>query len=204
MDREAWQDTIYRITKSQKWLKWLSTHTDIEVFHMASTVLGFEKNRAESDTTTDLAVFTSSVQFSHSVMSLQSHGLQHARPPCLSPTLKIYLNSCPLSQWCHPTISSSVIPFSSCLHSFPESGSFPLSQFFESSGQSIGASASASVLPMNIQDWFTLGWTCWITLKSKGLSRVFSKTTVQKHQFIGTQLSLYSNSHIHTWLLEKP
>ena len=105
--------------------------------------------------------------------------------------------------WCHPTISSSVIPFS-CLQSFPASGSFPMSQFFISGGQSNGVTASASVLPVNIQSWFPLGWTGWISLQSKGLSRVFSNTTVQKHQFFGAQLSLYSNSHIHTWLLEKP
>ena len=112
------------------------------------------------------------------------------------------MHSCPLSQWCHPTISSSAIPFSSCLQSFLASGSFPMSQFFASGLQSIGA--SASVLPMNIQDWFPLGWTGWISLQSKGLSRVFSNTTVQKHQLVSAQLSLYSNSHIHTWLLEKP
>ena len=133
-----------------------------------------------------------SVQFSHSVMSdsLQLHGLQHTRPPCPSPTPGVYSNSCPSSQWCHPTISSSVVPFSSHLQSFPASGSFPMSQFFASGAQSIGASASASVLPMNIQDWFPLGWTGWISLLSKGLSRVFSNTTVQKHQFFNTQLSL--------------
>ena len=144
-------------------------------------------------------------QFNHSVMSdaLQPHGLQHARPPCPSPTPGIYSNSCPLSQWWHPTISSSVIPFSSLLQSCPASGSFQMSQFFASGGQSIGISASTSVLPMNIQDWFHLGWTGWISLLSKGLSRVFSNTTVQKHQFFYTQLSLKSNSHIHTWLLEK-
>ena len=113
-------------------------------------------------------------------------------------------NSCPLSQWCLPTISSFIIPFSSCLQSFPASGSFPVSQFFASGGQSIGASASTSVLRMNIQDWFPLGLTGWVSLQSKGLSRVFSNTTVQKHQFFGTQPSLGSNSHIHTWLLEKP
>ena len=112
-------------------------------------------------------------------------------------------NSCPWSQWCHPTISSSVVPFSSCLQSFPASGSFPVSQFFTPGGQSIGVSASASVLPMNIRDWFPLGWTCWISLQSKGLSRVFSNTPVQKHQFFSTKLSLQSSSHIHTWLLEK-
>ena len=108
------------------------------------------------------------------------------------------------SQWRRPTISSSVIPFSSCLQSLPASGSFQMSQLLASGGQSIGVSASASVLPVNIQDWSPFGWTCWISLQSKGLSRVFSNTKVQKHQFISTQLSLYSNSHIHTWLLEKP
>ena len=138
-----------------------------------------------------------SVQFSHSVMSdsLQPHGLQHARLRCLSLTPGAYSNSCPSSRWCHPTISSSVGPFSSCFQAFPASGSFPVSQFLTSSGQSIGVSASASVLPMNIQDWFPLGWTDLISLQSKGLSRVFSNTTVQKNQFFSVQFSLYSNSH---------
>ena len=133
-----------------------------------------------------------SVQFSRSVMSnsLQPHGLPHARPPCPSPTPRVYSNSCPLSRWCHPTISSSVIPFSSCLQSLSASGSCPVSQFFATGGQSIGVSASTLVLPMNIQDWFTLGWTGWISLWSQGLSRVFSNTTVQKHQFFHAQLSL--------------
>ena len=135
--------------------------------------------------------------------SLRSHGLQHARPPCPSPTPGVYSNSCPLSQLCHTTISSSVIPFSSRSQSFPASGSFPMSQLFASGGQSIGVSASASVFPMNTQDWFPLGWTGWISLLSKGLSRVFSNTTVQKHQFYSAQLSLESSCHIHTWLLEK-
>ena len=145
-------------------------------------------------------------QFSHSVVSdsLWPHGLQHARPPCPSPTPGAYSNSCPSSRWCHPTISSSVIPFSSCLQCFQASGSFPMSPFFASGGQSIGVSASASVLPMTFQDWFPLGWTGWISLQSKGLSRVFSNTTVQKHQFFGAQPTLWSSSHIHTWLLEKP
>ena len=125
--------------------------------------------------------------------ALLPHGLQHARLPCPSPTPRAYSNSCPLSRWCHPTISSSVIPFSSCLQSFPASGSFPTSQFFASCGQSIGASASALVLSMNVQDWFILGWTGLISLQSKGLSRVFSKTTVQKHQSFSTQPSLWSN-----------
>ena len=132
-----------------------------------------------------------SVQFSSVVSnSLRPHGLQHPRPPCPSPTPGVYSNSCPLSWWCHPIILSSVIPFSSHLQSFPISRSFPMSQFFASSGQSIGVSASTSVLPMNIQDWFPLGWTGCISLQPKGLSRVFSNTTVQKHQFFSTQLSL--------------
>ena len=123
-----------------------------------------------------------SVQFSHSVMSdsLRPHEPQHARPPCPLPTSGVYPNPCPLSQWCHPTISSSVIPFTSCPQSFPESGYFQMSQFFTSGGQSIGVSASTSVFPMNTQDWSPLGWTGWISLQSKGLSRVFSNTIVQK------------------------
>ena len=147
----------------------------------------------------------SSIQFSHSVMSnsLQLHGLQHARLPCPSPAPGVYSNSCPLSQWCYPTISSSVISFCSHLQSFPTSGSLQMSQFFAWGGQSTGVSASASVLPMNFQDWFPLGWTGWISLQSKGLSRVFSNTTVKKHQFFSAQLPSQSNSHIHTWLLEK-
>ena len=148
----------------------------------------------------------SSAQFSCSVVSdsLQPHGLQHSRLPCPSPTSKVWSNSCPLSKWCQPTTSSSIFPFSSCLQSFPASGSFPMSQFFTLGGQSIGVSASASVLPMTIQDWFPLGWTGWISLKSKELSRLFSNTTVEKHQFFGAQPSSQSNSHIHTWPQEKP
>ena len=147
-----------------------------------------------------------SVQFSCSVVShsLWPHGLQHSRLPCPSPTPRVCSDSCPLSWWRHPTISSLVIPFSSCLQSFPASGSFPMSQFFPSGGHSIGVSATTSVLPTNIQDWFPLGWTGWISLQSKGLSRVFSNTTVQKHQFFSAQLSSQSNSHSHTWPLEKP
>ena len=136
--------------------------------------------------------------------SLRPHGLQHARLPCPSPIHRTYSNSYPLSQWCHPTVSSSVVPFSSHLWSFAASGSFLVGQFFTSGGQSTGVSASASVLPMDTQDWSPLGWTGWNSLKSKGLSRVFSNTTVQKHQFFGAQPSSQSNSHIHTWLLEKP
>ena len=136
--------------------------------------------------------------------SLRPHEPQHTRPPCPSPTPRVYSNQCPKCWWCHPSISSSVIPFSTHLQSFPASGSFQMSQLFAWGGQRTGVSASTLVPPMNSQDWFPLGWTGWISLQSKGLSRVFSNTTVQKHQFFSTQLSLWSNSHIHTWLLEKP
>jgi len=148
----------------------------------------------------------SSVQFSRSVMSdsLWPHESQHARPPCPSPTPGLHPNSCTSSQWCHPAISSSVVPFSSCPQPLPASGSFPMSQLFASGGQSIGVSASASVLPVNTQDQSPLGWTGWISMHSKGLSRAFSSTTVQNHQFFCAQLSSQSNSHIHTWPLEKP
>ena len=150
--------------------------------------------------------FSSSVQFSCSVMSDSSQplALEHARPPCPSPSPGVYSLSRPLSRWCHPTISSSVVPFSSRLQSVPASGSFPMSHLSASGGQTIRASDSVSVLPMNIQDWFPLGWTGWTSLQSKGLSRFFSSITVQKHQFFGAQLTLYSSSHIHTWPLEKP
>ena len=146
------------------------------------------------------------VQFSRSVVSnsLRPHGLQHTGPHCPSPTPREHSNSCALSSWCHPTISSFVIAFSTRVPSFPGSGSFKMNQFFASGGQSSGVSISTSVLPMNIQDWFPLGWTGWPYLQSMGLSRVFSKTTVQMHRFFGAQLSLQSNSHIHIWLLEKP
>ena len=146
----------------------------------------------------------SSVQFRPSVVSdsLWPHESQHIRPPCPSPTPGVHSNSCASSRWCHPDISSSVIPFSSCTQSLPASGSFPMSQLFEWGGQSIGVSTSASVLPMNTQNWLPLGWTGWISLQSKGLSRVFSNTTVQKHQFFSTWLSSQSNSLIHTWPLE--
>ena len=146
-----------------------------------------------------------SVQFRRSVMSdsLWPHGLQYTRLPCPSPTPRAYSNSCPLSQWCHPTISSSVVPFSSCLQSFPALGSFLMSWLFVSVDQSIGASAWASVLPMNIQDWFLLGWTGRISFQSKGLSRVFSNTTFQEHPFFSTQFSSWFNFYIHPWLLEE-
>ena len=147
-----------------------------------------------------------SVQFSRSVVSdsLQPHESQHARPPCPSPTPGVRSDSCPSSQWCHPAISSSVVPFSSCPQSLPASESFPMSQPFVWDGQSIGVSALASFLPKNTQDWSPLGWNCWISLQSKGLLRVFSNTTVQKHQFFSAQLSSQSNSHIHIWPQEKP
>ena len=149
---------------------------------------------------------SSSVQFSHSVMSdsLQPHELQHARPPCPSPTPGVHSKSCPSSRWCHPAISSSVIPIFSYPQSLPASESFPVSQLFTWGGQSTGVSALASFLPKNTQDWTPLEWTGWISLQSKGLSRVFSNITVQKHQFFGAQLSSQSKSHIHTWPLEKP
>ena len=146
------------------------------------------------------------IQISRSVMSdsLRPHESQHARPPCPSPTPRVHPNSYSLSWWCHPAILSSVVPFSSCPQSLPASGSFPMSQLFGSGGQSIGVSASASVLPMNTQDWSPLEWTGWIFLHSKGLSKGFSNTRIQKHKFFGTQISSQSNIHIHTWPLEKP
>ena len=143
-------------------------------------------------------IFLCSVQFSCSVVS----DSLWPRPPCPSPG--VHSNSRPSSRWCHPAISSSVVPFSSCPQSLPASESFPMRQLFAWGGQSTGVSASASVLPMNTQDWSPLGWTGWISLQSRGLWRVFSNTTVQKHQFFGAQLSSQSNSHIRTWLLEKP
>ena len=148
----------------------------------------------------------SSVQFSRSVMSnsLRLHESQHVRPPCPSPTPKVHSDSRPSSQWHHPTISSSVILFSSCPQSLPASESFPMSQLFAWGGQSTGVSALASFLLKKSQGWSPSEWTGWISLQSKGLSRVFSNTLVQKHQFFGAQLSSQSNSHIHTWPLEKP
>ena len=155
---------------------------------------------------TDVGNISTSVQFSRSVVSdsLWPRGLQHARLPCLSSTPRACSNSCASRWWCHPTISSSVIPFSSSRQSCPASGSFPVNQFFASGGQTIGVSASISVLPVNTQDWSSLGWIGCISLQSKGLSRVFSNTTVQKHQLFGAQPSSQSNSHIHTWPQEKP
>ena len=153
-----------------------------------------------------LKLIFSSVQFSCLVVSdsFQPLESQHARPPCPSTTPRVHQNSCSSKRWCHPAVSSSVIPFSSCPQPLPASESFPMCQLFAWGGQRIGVSASASVLPMNTQDWFPLRWTDWISLQSKGLSRVFFNTTVQKHQFFGAQLSSQSNSHIHTWPQEKP
>ena len=159
-----------------------------------------EKSFEDSLQCSVLLFFSQSVVFDY----LRPCGLQHTRLPCPSPSPGAWSNSCPLSQWCHPTISSSVIPFSSCLQSSPVSGSFLMSQLFASGGQSITASASASVPPMNIQGWFPLGWSGWIFLQSTGLSRVYSRTTVWKHQFFSSQFSLWSISHIHTCPLEKP
>ena len=136
-------------------------------------------------------------------VSLRPHEWQHARPPCPSPSPGVHSDSCPSSPWYHPAISSSVVPFSSCPQSLPASGSFPMSQLFTWGGQRTGVSASASFLPKTSRGWSPSEWTGWISSQSKGLSRVFSNTTVQKHQFFGTQLSSQSNSHIHTWLLEK-
>ena len=162
-----------------------------EDFLLSSNFFKLQFHQNDLSTTKFLAV-SQSVQFSCSVVSdsLQPHEPQHARPPCPSPTLRVHPNPCPLSQWCHPTISSSIIPFSSCPQSFPASGYFQMSQLFASGGQSIGVSASTSVLPKNTHDWSPLGWTGWISLQSKGLSRVFSNTTGQKYQFLGAQLSL--------------
>ena len=174
-------------------LPWNDIKITVDSQFVKSMFLKFGIPFADMHTSTYTSTFQfSSVQFICSVVSnsLWLHGLQHARPLSPSPTPGVYSNSCLLSQWCHPTISSSVIPFFSHLQSFPGSGSFQMSQLFTSGGQSIGVSASASVLPMNIQDWSPLGWTSWISLQSKGLSRVFSNTTVLKHLFFGTQLSL--------------
>ena len=148
----------------------------------------------------------SSVQFSRSVVSdsLRPHESQHARPPCPSPSPRVHSDSCPLSPWCHPAISSWVVPFSSCPQSLPASKSFPVSQLFAWGGQSTGVSALASFPPKKAQGWSPSEWTGWISLQSKGLSRVFSNTIVEKHQFFSAQPSSQSNSHIHTWPLEKP
>ena len=180
-------NAVYRIS-CQSVLPFLALSTLLIVtiiFNLKLEHTGFQKALLYI-----INIFTS-FKFSPSVMSdsLWPHDPQHTRPPCPSPAPGVYPNPCPLSRWCHETISSSVVPFSSCPQSFTASGSFQMSRLFTSGGQSIGVSASASVLPMNTQDWSLLGWTGWISLQSKGLSRVFFSTTVQKHQFFGAQLS---------------
>ena len=190
MDREAWHAAVHGVAKSWTQLKWLSSsssHSCRQLFDLdnhCSSLSGLQTSHLEN-----LGDF---IQFSCSVMSntLRPHGLQQARLPCPSPTRTAYSNSCPLSQWRHPNISSFVVPFFSWLQSFPAAGSFPMSQFFTSGGQSIGVSASASIFPKNIQDWFPLGWTSLISLQSKELSRVFTNTTIQKHQFFAVKFSL--------------
>ena len=167
---------------------------------MNKKAIGFESQNSHP------SFVANSVQFSCSVVSdsLQPHESQHTRPPCPSPTPGVHSDSSPSSRWCHPAISSSVVPFSSCSQSLPESASFPMSQLFTWGGQSIGVSALASVLPENTQDWSPLEWAGWISLQSKGLLRVFFNTTVQKHRLFSTQPSSQSNCHIHTWPQEKP
>ena len=187
----------------------------LSLYYNHNTVLSFIRSKrplyqreenTEQDLLYDRWKYLLSVSSVGPVMSnsLWPLGLQHNSPPCPSPNPGVYPNSCPLSQWCHPTIASSIVPFSSCFQSFLASGSFPMSQFFASSGQSIRVSASLSVLPMNIQDWFPLWWAGFISLQSKGPWRVFSNTAVQKHQFFSAQPSSQSNSHIYIWLQEKP
>ena len=181
-DREAQHAAVHGITESDK-IEWLNNNSlcNFRYFHYSGIYIHLSRY-CFSELYYPVFIILNIVQFSCSVVSnsLQPHGLQHARPPCPSPTPGAYSNSCPLSRWCHPPISSSVIPFSSHLQSFPPSGSFPISQLFAPGGQSIRVSASISVLPMNIQDWFPLGWTGWISLQSKGLPRFFSNTSVQK------------------------
>ena len=227
MGRDTWLATVHGVTNSQPWLN-IHTHCfpdrpwgrigNHQMSFLQRWVFPFSKPAPQSvfslillpvilmNTWWEKRIVVLVQFFSCSVVSdsLRPHGLQHTRPPCPSSTPKVYSNSCPLSWWCHPTISSSVVPFFSCPQSFPASGSFQMSQFFPSGSQSIEVSPSTPVTPMNTQDWSPLGWTHWISFQSKGLSRVFSNTTVQKHQFFSSKLSSQSNSHIHTWLLEKP
>ena len=206
---------VHRVAKSQIWLSlsqvgfaWRLVYIRYQINIILFLYLLFSPMHIKIERSLRKFLLTeciSSVQFSHSVVSdsLRPHESQHARPPCLSPTPGVHSDSQPSSQWCHPAISSSVVPFSSCPQSLPASESFPMSQLFAWGGQSIRVSASASVLPKNTQGWSPSECTGWISLQSKGLSRVFSNTTVQKHQFFGAQLSSESNSHIHTWPLEK-
>ena len=188
MDREAWRAAVHGVARSWtllrlNWTELMMPQCDLEA--KWSQQQAFPVLWVISD-------------------SFRPHESQHTRPSCPSSTPGVHSNLYPSSQWCHPAISSSVVPFFSCPQSLPASESFPISQLFAWGGQSTGVSASASVLPMNTQDWSLLEWTGWISLQSKGLSRVFSNTTIQKHQFFSTQLSSQSNSHIHTWPQEKP
>ena len=178
----------------------LFLHMDVQLFQHHSL------KRLFRTTALSLFLYQRSVQFSRSVVFdyLRPHESQHTRPPCPSPSPGVHSDSCPSSPWCHPAISSSVIPFSSCPQSLQASESFPMSQHFAWGGQSTGASALASLLPKKSRVWSPSEWTGWISLQAKGLSRVFSNTTVQKHQFFSAQPSSQSNSHIHTWPLEKP
>ena len=188
-EKHIQQRILEKVSKRGAFLAPFRAHWDVD-----AETLGLDTGDYNNNTHNDIYKLCDSVQFSSVAQSFLSlcnpMDCSTPRPPCPSPTPRVYSNSCPLSWWWHPTISSSVAPFSSCPQSFPASGSFPISHFFASGGQSIGVPASASVLPMNIQDWFPWGWTGWISLQSKGLSRVFSNTTVQKHQFFRAQLSL--------------
>ena len=189
----------FNLSQHQGLFQWITSS------HQVAKVWSFSFSISPSNEYSGLISFQS-VQFSCSVVSdsLWPHELQHARPPCPSPTPRVNSNSSPSSQWCHPAISSSVVPFSFCPQSLPASESFPMSQLFTWGGQSTGVSALASFLPKNTQGWSPLEWTGWISLQSKGLSRVFSNTTVQKHPFFSAQPSSQSKSHIHTWPQEKP
>ena len=204
----SWSSATGKNYDSQVYLLCKITHDNVTCFlHLCMFISGYNYDVDSADMYRFSYIYFMhwSVQFTHSVVSnsLQPHRLHATHQTfCSIKTPGTCSNSCLQSLWCHPTISSSV-PFSSCFQSFPGSGSFPMSQFFTSCGQSTGTSSSAPILPMNIQDWFPLGWTGWISLQSKGFSRVFSKTIAQKNQFFGTQLCLWSKSHIHTWLLEK-
>ena len=203
LSHSAWQMEFTRAVAAPG--PWLTLGSTIP----AALFLSLKKPEGMQISKTDIIIriiLGHSVQFSCSVVfdCLQPHESQHARPPCPSPTPGVHPNLRPLTQWCHPAISSSIVPFSFCPQSLPVSESCPMSQLFAWGGQSTGVSALALVLPMNTQDWSPLGWTGWISLQSKGLSRIFSNTTVQKHQFFGAQPSSQSNSRIHTWPLEKP
>ena len=192
----TWQPQHYWVVSPSDTYAQLQYHTGL-IYHSPFSVFS-------QSPSVPLILIVQLSSVAQSCPTLRHHELQHARPPCPSPTPRVHSNSRPSSQWCHPAISSSVVPFSSCLQSLPASEPFPMIQLFTWGGQHIGASALASFLPKKSQGWSPSEWTGWISLQSKGLSRVFSKTTVQKHQFFSAQLSSQSNSHIHTWPLEKP